>query len=114
MSVPRGMRDELVWKALADPTRRDILDLLREAPCTTGQVAARFPMSRFGVMKHLTVLAEAGLLRVERRGRERWNHLNPVPIQRAWRRWVRPFEASAADKLLKIESATSKNRRAKS
>ena len=112
MSMARGMRDERVWKALADPTRRDILDLLREAPRTTGQVAARFPMSRFGVMKHLTVLRDAGLLRVERRGRERWNHLNPVPIQRLWRRWVRPFEAAAADKLLRIESATLRNRRA--
>ena len=107
------MRDERVWKALADPTRRDILDLLREAPQTTGQVAAHFTMTRFGVMKHLAVLQGAGLLRVERRGRERWNHLNPLPIQRLWRRWVRPFEAATADKLLRIESATLRNRRAK-
>ena len=101
-------------RTLADPTRRAILDLLRVEPRTTGALAGHFDITRYGVMKHLTVLAEAGLLRVERRGRERWNHLNPVPIQRAWRRWVRPFEAAAADKLLKIESATSKNQRAKS
>jgi len=49
-------------------------------------------MSRFGVMKHLRVLHEAGLIRVENRGRERWNHLNPAPIQKLYRHWIRDFE----------------------
>ena len=64
-------------------------------------------------MKHLTVLEEASLVRVERSGRERWNHLNPVPIQRLWRRWVLPFEAAAADRLLGLESAVERRKRAK-
>ncbi|MEM7305070.1 MAG: metalloregulator ArsR/SmtB family transcription factor [Planctomycetota bacterium] len=91
-----------VWKALADPTRRGILDLLRVEPLTTGRLAARFDMTRFGVMKHLRVLAEAGLVLVEQRGRERWNHLNPVPIREIYRRWIRPFEEEDADRLLRI------------
>ena len=93
-----------VWKALADPTRRRILDLLRARPMTTGALASRFEMSRIGVMKHLGVLARAGLVLVRRRGRERWNHLNPVPIQQIYRRWIRPFEALPADGLLRLKA----------
>ena len=103
-------RDDAIFRALADPTRRAILDLLRRAPRTTGDVAGHFEMTRFGVMKHLAVLEEAGLLRVERKGRQRWNHLNPTPIQRVWRRWVRPFEASAADELLGLERAVTRRK----
>lgn len=95
--------DDLVWKALADPTRRRLLDLLRDAPATTGVLARRFELSRFGVMKHLKVLQEAGLVLVERRGRERWNHLNPVPVRGLYRRWIRSFEEEDADRLLRIQ-----------
>ena len=102
--------DDRTWKALADPTRRELLDLLRRRPRTTGELAAGFEMSRFGVMKHLGLLEQAGLVRVERRGRERWNHLNPLPIQRIWKRWVKPFEAAAADRLLGIEAAARKRK----
>ncbi|MCY2961026.1 MAG: metalloregulator ArsR/SmtB family transcription factor [Planctomycetota bacterium] len=94
-----------VWRALADPTRRRILDLLRAEPRTTGDLAARFDMTRFAVMKHLEVLVDAGLVLVERRGRERWNHLNPVPIRELYRRWIRPFDAAPADALLRIKKA---------
>ena len=83
--------DELdpVWRALADPTRRRVLDLLAEEPRTTGQLVERFPrLSRTGVMKHLDLLQRAGLVVVRRDGRRRWNHLNPVPIQRLYDRWV--------------------------
>jgi DNA-binding transcriptional ArsR family regulator len=82
-----------VWKALADPTRRRLLDLLRARPRTTGELAARVPLSRFAVMKHLGVLARARLVLVRRRGRERWNHLNAVPIRRIYERWLSPYEA---------------------
>ena len=78
-----------VWKALADPTRRGILDLLAEEPRTTGQIVEAFPrLSRTGVMKHLDLLEQAGLVVVRRAGRCRWNHLNPMPIQRIHDRWV--------------------------
>jgi len=85
---------DLVWKALADPTRRAILDLLAEEPRTTGEVCARFArkkqggIGRTGVMKHLDILQAANLVIVRREGRHRWNHLNPVPIQRVCDRWV--------------------------
>lgn len=83
--------EHAIWRALADPTRRRILDLLRSKSRTTGQIASEFPVTRYAVMKHLSVLADAGLVLVERRGRERVNHLNPVPIQAIYRRWIRPF-----------------------
>lgn len=95
--------DDAVWKALADPTRRALLDLLRAAPRTTGELAAEFDLTRFAIMKHLTVLENASLVLVERRGRERWNHLNPVPIQAIHRRWIRPFEELPADGLLRLK-----------
>lgn len=86
-----------VWKALADPTRRRLLDLLRERSRTTGELADRCAaMTRFAVMKHLEVLVGAGLVRVERRGRERYNHLHPVPLQRAYQRWLAPYAERAA------------------
>ena len=73
-----------VWRALASPWRRRLLDRLRTAPATTGELAAGLPeLSRFAVMQHLAVLTEAGLVLPERRGRDRVNHLNPVPL-REW------------------------------
>ena len=85
---------DLVWKALADPKRRAILDLLAKRPRTTGEVCAHFAelsaggIGRTGVMKHLDVLQAANLVLVRREGRVRWNHVNPVPIQRVCDRWV--------------------------
>ena len=95
--------DALVWRALADPTRRRILDHLRRRPHTTGELTEYFEVTRYAVMKHLTVLVEAGLVAVERRGRERYNHINPVPIRGIYRRWIRPFEELAADRMLTIK-----------
>jgi DNA-binding transcriptional ArsR family regulator/uncharacterized protein YndB with AHSA1/START domain len=98
-------RDDLtpLWKALADPSRRRILDLLRERPRTTGDLCAAFAVSRFAVMKHLRVLEQANLVAVRRRGRERWNHLNGVPLQQLHERWIRPFEAEWASNLLRLQ-----------
>ena len=96
-------KSDAVWKALADSTRRTILDELRRKPRTTGQLCTLFDMTRFGVMKHLRALEEAGLVLVERRGRERWNHLNPTPIREIYRRWIRPFEEQQADQLLRLK-----------
>jgi DNA-binding transcriptional ArsR family regulator/uncharacterized protein YndB with AHSA1/START domain len=97
-----------VWKALSDPTRRRILDLLKERPRTTGELTAAFDddLSRFGVMKHLAALEEAGLVLVRPRGRERWNHLNVVPLQQIYERWLRPYEAQWADALLNLKRNT--------
>jgi DNA-binding transcriptional ArsR family regulator len=98
--------DDLVFKALADPTRRSILDRLRSGPATTGTLCASHPdMSRFGVMDHLRVLHQANLITVEREGRTRWNHLNPVPIREVYLRWVEPFAELTADELLGLKAA---------
>jgi DNA-binding transcriptional ArsR family regulator len=93
-----------VWKALADPSRRALLDLLRERPRTTGELAAAFPdVTRYAVMKHLGVLADAGLVVVRRRGRERWNHLNAVPLRQAYERWLAPYAERAAVASLRLK-----------
>ena len=81
-----------VFKALADPTRRTLLDLLFEKNGQTlTALERRLPMSRFGVMKHLKVLEEANLLVTSRRGREKLHFLNPVPIRLIHERWVSKY-----------------------
>jgi DNA-binding transcriptional ArsR family regulator len=100
------MPDDLdgVWKALADPTRRAILDLLRARPCTTTEVVEQFPeLSRFGVMKHMDVLREADLVVTREEGRKRINSLNAVPIRKIYERWVSKYEGAWADALLRIQ-----------
>ena len=90
---PRRPRpgDDAVWKALADPTRREILDRLGEKERTTGELCSSFPdLSRCAVMKHLGVLVEADLVLVRRVGRYRWNFLNRAPIRRIHDRWIQP------------------------
>ena len=81
--------DERVFKALADPTRRFLLDLLyaREGRTLT-ELESELAMTRFGVMKHLRVLEEAGLVVVRRSGREKLHFLNPVPIRLIHDRWI--------------------------
>jgi DNA-binding transcriptional ArsR family regulator/uncharacterized protein YndB with AHSA1/START domain len=81
-----------VFKALADPTRRSLLDeLFRHDGQTLSALEQRLPMTRFGVMKHLKVLEEAGLVVARRRGREKLHFLNPVPIRLVHDRWVSKY-----------------------
>src|SRR3954453_439157 len=81
-----------VFKALADPTRRALLDeLFREDGQTLTALEARLPMTRFGVMKHLRVLEDANLVVTRRRGREKLHFLNPVPIRLVYERWVSKY-----------------------
>src|SRR5207302_850053 len=81
-----------VFRALADPTRRSLLDeLFREDGQTLSALERRLPMTRFGVMKHLAVLEEAGLVTTKRRGREKLHFLNPVPIRLVHDRWVSKY-----------------------
>jgi uncharacterized protein YndB with AHSA1/START domain len=83
---------DTVFRALADPTRRALLDdLFRDDGQTLSALEARFPMSRFGVMKHLKQLEEAGLVVTRRRGREKLHFLNPVPIRLVHDRWVSKY-----------------------
>jgi len=109
--VPRtktasGAKDKLdpVWKALADPTRRSILDLLRDRPLTTTEIVEGFPhLTRFGVMKHLDALREAGLVNTREEGRQRVNSLNVFPIRQIYERWVSPFQEVWSSALLGIK-----------
>jgi DNA-binding transcriptional ArsR family regulator len=81
-----------VFKALADPTRRSLLDALYESDGQTlTALERRLPMTRFGVMKHLRVLEEANLVTTRRRGREKLHFLNPVPIRLVHDRWVSKY-----------------------
>lgn len=94
-----------VWKALADPTRRRLLDLLKDGPRTTGDLWRAFDLSRFAVMKHLDVLETAGLITVQRQGRERWNSLNFVPLRQIYERWLCPYQELWASSLLQLKRA---------
>jgi DNA-binding transcriptional ArsR family regulator len=88
--------EEELWRALASPWRRRLLDLLRAGPLTTGRLAQAIPeLSRFAVMQHLDVLTEVDLVVAQRIGRHRYNHLNPVPLRRWYERWVVPLADAA-------------------
>lgn len=81
-----------VFKALADPTRRQLLDaLFAEDGQTLTELEQGLPMTRFGVMKHLKVLEQAGLVVTRKRGREKLHYLNPVPIRLIHDRWVSKY-----------------------
>ncbi|MCQ1836198.1 ArsR/SmtB family transcription factor [Neorhizobium galegae] len=93
-------KTDLIFKALAAPVRREILDELKDRPQTTGDLCARFPkLDRCTVMQHLKVLEGADLVLVKREGRERWNHLNPLPIKAIHDRWIGAYAAHAVDML---------------
>jgi DNA-binding transcriptional ArsR family regulator len=97
-------RLDLVWKALSDPTRRSILDLLRDRSRTTTELVDAFPnITRFGVMKHLEVLRAAHLVQKREAGRQRLNSLNVVPIRQIYERWVGPFHELWSSELLRIK-----------
>jgi DNA-binding transcriptional ArsR family regulator/uncharacterized protein YndB with AHSA1/START domain len=81
------MTSDPVWRAVADPTRRRLIELLRGGPRTTGDLCRAFPTTRFAVMKHLGVLERCGVVSVRRSGRERWNTLNPEPLRALEGRW---------------------------
>lgn len=101
-----GVADKLdpVWKALSDPTRRAILDFLRDRPRTTTEIVDSFPhLTRFGVMKHLDVLRQADLVHTREAGRQRMNSLNVIPIRQIYERWVGPFQELWSSQLLGIK-----------
>lgn len=95
---------QTAFRALADPTRRDILRMLRDDAMTIGEVAGQFDMTRAAVKKHLTVLSDGGLITVETRGRERVNRLNPAgftPIMT----WLEYFDRFWDDRLDALKTA---------
>lgn len=97
------MPDDL-WRALANPVRRQLLDLLRAGPRTTGELAEAIPtLTRYSIMQHLNVLTSADLVVVQRRGKHRYNHLNPVPLRRWYERWVTPLANDSAAEMLALQ-----------
>ncbi len=104
---------DTVFRALADPTRRSLLDeLFGQDGQTLGQLEERFSMTRFGVMKHLKQLEDAGLVVTRRRGREKLHFLNPVPIRLVHDRWVskyaEPWAAALSGLKTRMESQMEK------
>ncbi|MEM6896807.1 MAG: helix-turn-helix domain-containing protein, partial [Pseudomonadota bacterium] len=94
-----------IFKALADPARRDILDALRAKDGQTlSQIGTRFEMTRFGVMKHLGVLEAAGLITTVKRGRFKYHYLNALPLQEALDRWIAPFAKPVARAVLDLKA----------
>ena len=105
------MPDDLdpVWKALSDPTRRTILDLLRSGAKTTTEIVDAFPdMTRHAVMKHIDALRNVGLVITREEGRRRINSLNVVPIHQIYERWVGPFAELWSSTLLRIKDDVEK------
>ncbi|GAB3058821.1 metalloregulator ArsR/SmtB family transcription factor [Intrasporangium mesophilum] len=103
----RGVSDDdAVFKALADPTRRFLLDRLFERDGRTlGDLESELDMTRFGVMKHLKVLEEAGLVTAVRAGREKHHFLNPVPIRLIHDRWISKYAEPHVSALADLKSA---------
>ncbi|MEV5072619.1 winged helix-turn-helix transcriptional regulator [Microbacterium sp. LMI12-1-1.1] len=96
----KGSDDDLVFKALAAPLRRRMLDALKDEPLTTGALCARFPeVDRTTVLQHLRVLERAELVTGRRIGRERHLALAPVPIKRIHDRWIGEYARAAVDLL---------------
>jgi DNA-binding transcriptional ArsR family regulator len=99
-----NMEDDSTFKALADPTRRLLLDLLfRKDGRTLKELEIEVSMTRFGVMKHLKVLEEAGLVVTRRSGREKLHYLNPVPIRAIHDRWINKFSEHRLSALMALE-----------
>ena len=97
-------QDDLVFKALAGADRRKILDLLRDAPMTTGELGKRLPrLDRTTVMQHLKVLEKARLIISKKEGRCRWNYLDVGPIQRIHERWIEAYAMPSASMLSKLQ-----------
>ncbi len=96
---------DAVFKALAHPRRRLILDQLKDRPQTTGSLCETFSdMDRCTVMQHLKVLEEADLVIVRREGRERWNYLNALPIKAIQDRWIGDYAAHAVGLLGRLQA----------
>lgn len=103
-NMSRAKKDELVYKALADGRRREILDLLKDDPKTTGDICSHFKkLDRCTVMQHLGVLEKAGLVITKKEGRYRWNYLNAVPIRKIYDRWINKYASPSVEILTRMK-----------
>ncbi len=99
-------KDDLVFKALADGRRREILDLLKAGPRTTGDLCGHFAASldRCTVMQHIGVLEKAELILSRREGRKRWNYLNAAPFRDIYDRWISGYAENAVALLARMKA----------
>lgn len=105
MPPSRDDAQDAVFRALADPTRRRILDLLADRDGQSlGELERAFAMTRFGVMKHLRVLADADLVVTRKQGRSTLHHLNPVPIRLIHDRWIDKFTEQRVAALVDLKT----------
>jgi DNA-binding transcriptional ArsR family regulator len=104
VTYPWFVNDDLVFKALADPTRRFLLDqLFARDGRTLTELEGELEMTRFGVMKHLRVLEDAGLVVSRKQGREKLHFLNPVPIRQIHNRWIDKYTERRVSALLELK-----------
>ncbi|NLD56447.1 MAG: helix-turn-helix transcriptional regulator [Burkholderiaceae bacterium] len=109
-SADRDDHDDLLFKALGHRVRRRLLDAMKSGPRTTGMLCDAVPeLDRCTVMQHLRVLEQAGLVVVERRGRERWNSLDALPIHGIHERWIGPYAAYASNMLGRLDRRLRRN-----
>jgi DNA-binding transcriptional ArsR family regulator len=102
--MSRADTQDIIFKALADGRRREILDLLRDAPKTTGDICGGFKtLDRCTVMQHLGVLEKAGLIFTKKEGRYRWNYLNAVPIRNIYDRWISQYASPSVELLTRLK-----------
>ena len=102
--MPRDDKYDLIFKALGDSRRREVLDLLKDRGRTTGELCDHFHhLDRCTVMQHLRVLEKADLVIVKREGRLRWNYLNPLPIKELHDRWIGSYADGAVDLLTRMK-----------
>ena len=103
--MSREEKFDLIFKALADSRRRAILDLLKDAPRTTGELCSNFDnLDRCTVMQHLGVLEKAGLIFTKKEGRRRWNYLDAVPIREIYDRWISGYAGPSVEVLSTLKN----------
>ena len=109
-NMSRAAKDDLVYKALADSRRREILDLLKDEPKTTGDLCGHFKtLDRCTVMQHINVLEKAGLIITKKVGRFRWNYLDAVPIRKVYDRWINKYASPSVEILTRLKSDLESN-----
>jgi len=103
--MPIDKSQDRIFRALSDGRRRQILDLLKDEPKTTGSICDHFEeLDRCTVMQHLGVLEKAGLIIVKKEGRFRWNYLDAVPIREIYDRWINQYASPSVELLTRMKS----------
>ncbi|MEJ7847190.1 MAG: helix-turn-helix domain-containing protein [Pyrinomonadaceae bacterium] len=102
--MSREKEQDRIFKALADSRRRELLDLLKDAPKTTSDLCSHFvSLDRCTVMQHLGVLEKAGLIIVQKKGRFRWNYLNVAPLRDIYDRWINQYASPSVELLTRLK-----------